>query len=352
MAVEQDRHRSGGDVDPGDLADEQIVEGIGRSPMPSPSVASALQQMRRRLRDTYDVSVRGILAELSLTGAAYAAPVRGAGVGTNSNELMTPASVMKIQVALAAERAMAVGVLDGSQQRVLSPQARTPGPVGISLLRDEVRMSVRDLVPQMLTISDNVAADELISIVGLDRINELTAELGLTRTRITSDLRSMLDGMAVEAGFTDYAALARHDPALAGRPSSEEVRQRLGRSAALDPARGSRTTAADTVLLLQAIWTDAAAAATACASVRRAMGQQLTRQRIASGFGPEVVVAAKSGGLMGVARNEAGVVSFPDGQQYAVAVFTRCTPGVTTDPAHIDAGIGRIARTLVDYLRR
>jgi beta-lactamase class A len=51
-------------------------------------------------------------------------------------------------------------------------------------------------------------------------------------------------------------------------------------------------------------------------------------------------------------RNEAGVVIFPDGQQYAVAVFTRRGTGVTTDPARIDAGIGRIARTLIDHLRR
>jgi beta-lactamase class A len=81
------------------------------------------------------------------------------------------------------------------------------------------------------------------------------------------------------------------------------------------------------------------------------MAAQLTRHRIASGFGPDVTVAAKSGGLMGLIRNETGVVSFPDGEQYAVAVFTRCTPDATIDPARIDAGIGRIARVLVDQLR-
>lgn len=295
--------------------------------------------------------MRGLLDELSVTGAAYAAPIRGVGVGVDQDELMTPASVMKIQVALAAESAIASGELDGSQQRVLSPQHRTAGPVGISLLRDEVRMSVRDLVPQMLTISDNVATDELITIVGLDRINELTVELGMPRTRITGDLRSMLDALAVEAGLADYSALVRHDPASSGPPSIDEIRERLEKSAVLDPTRGSRTTAAETVRLLQVIWTDAAAAPAACASVRRAMGQQLTRHRIASGFGADVAVAAKSGGLMGVVRNEAGMVTFPDGRLYAVAVFTRRRSGVTTDPARIDAGIGRIAAALVDQLR-
>ena len=297
------------------------------------------------------MEARDLFDELSVTGAAYAAPLRGGGVGVRQDELVTPASVMKIQVALAAEQAIATGTPDGRQQRVLSPEHRTPGPVGISLLHDEVRMSVRDLVLQMLTVSDNVATDELIAIVGLDRINEVTAELGMTRTKVGSDLMSMLDDMALEIGFDGYAALIDHDPAVAGSPTSGELRERLAISAALDPNRGSCTTAGDTVCLLQAIWTDAAAAPKACASVRRAMGLQLTRHRIASGFGRDVAVAAKSGGLMGVVRNEAGVVTFPDGGQYAVAVFTRRAPGVTTDPAHIDAGIGRMARGLIDQLR-
>jgi beta-lactamase class A len=297
------------------------------------------------------MEVCGLFDELSVTGAAYAAPLRGRGVGVGADELMTPASVMKVQVALAAKQAIATGAIDGQQERVLSPGHRTPGPVGISLMHDEVRMSVRDLVLQMLTVSDNVATDELIAIVGLHRINELTAGLGLTRTRITSDLLSMLDEMAVEVGFGDYAELVGHDPAVDGPPSSEDVRGRLTRTAALDPTRGSCTTAADAVRLLQAIWTDAAAAPEACASVRRAMGLQLTRHRIASGFGSDIAVAAKSGGLVGVVRNEVGVVTFPDRQQYAVAVFTRRAPGAATEPARIDAGIGRIARALIDQLR-
>lgn len=297
------------------------------------------------------MTLDGLFDDLSIAGNAYAAPIGDdGGVGLRENEPVTPASVMKIQVALVAAEAIATGVLDGQQQRVLAPEQRTPGPVGISLLTDEVHMSIRDLIPQMLTISDNTATDTLMALVGLDRINDLTDALGLAGTRITSDLRTMLDDMAREAGFTDYPALAAHQP-TSGPPSLLQLRHRLHASAALDPARGSSTTAADTVRLLQAIWIDVAASPPACAAVRRAMAAQLTRHRIASGFGPDVTVAAKSGGLMGLVRNEAGVVSFPNGEQYAVAVFTRCAPDATVDPARIDAGIGRIARALVDQLR-
>jgi beta-lactamase class A len=297
------------------------------------------------------MELSGLFEDLGVGGSAYAAPIGGTGVGLRETEPVTPASVMKIQVALAAAEDVATGALDGRQQRLLTPQRRTPGSVGISLLRDEVRMSVRDLIWQMLTISDNTATDELITLVGLERINRLTDTLGLTGTRITSDLRTTLDDLAREAGFEDFPALAAYQPT--GDPSAvQRLRQRLHDSAVLDPTRGPHTTAADTVRLLRAIWTDAAASPPACAEVRRAMAAQLTRHRIASGFGPEVTVAAKSGGLMGLVRNEAGVVTFPDGTRYAIAVFTRAAPDATTDPARIDAGIGRIARALTDHLHR
>jgi beta-lactamase class A len=298
------------------------------------------------------MGVVDVFAEVGVTGTACAMSLAdGWAVGHDENIQVTPASVMKVQVAVAVEAAIASGALDGGARRVLSPTRRTPGPVGISLLDDELTISIRDLVVLMLTISDNAATDELIELVGLDPVNSMSRRLGLADTHIVSDLHTMLDEMAADAGFPDYATLAQHDPARDGPPSDDEVRVRLGSSRALDPARGSRTTAADTVLLLQNIWADTAAPAIACSSVRRSMHQQLTRHRIASGFGPDVRVAAKSGGLMGVVRNEAGVVTFPDGHAYAVAVFTRSDPRMQADATSIDAGIGRVARLMVERLR-
>jgi len=108
-------------------------------------------------------------------------------------------------------------------------------------MRDDVRLSVRDLVTQMLTVSDNVATDHLIGLAGLDTVNELTASLGLRHTLITSDLRTMLDSIAVEVGFDDYALWPRTTRSpTAPRPKR---RSRLGPPAAsrwtpsVDPVR-------------------------------------------------------------------------------------------------------------------
>jgi beta-lactamase class A len=271
-------------------------------------------------------------------------------VGHHADELVTPASLMKVQVALAAASLIDSGQVDGTARCRLPAQPRTPGPAGMSLMADEIEMSVRDLLVPMLTISDNVATDALLGIVGLGAANAVTARLGLERTRITSALAPMLDAMAREAGFSDYAALAAHDPAADGPPSDAEIRDRLARSSALDPARGSRTTPREMVGLLRAIWTGAAGPAAACARVRSLLARQLTRHRIASGFGAGFTVAAKSGGLMGIVRNEAGVVTDPAGASYALAIFTRCHPDRAAEPAAINAAIGRLARRIIDQL--
>jgi beta-lactamase class A len=258
---------------------------------------------------------------------------------------------MKVQVALTALTEMYEGRLDGSAMVSLDTRNRTPGPVGMSLFEDPVRMSVRDLLVPMMTISDNVATDALIDLVGIEAVNATTQRLGLSDTLVAGSLKHMLDAMAAEAGFNDYAHLARHDPAVDGPPGEEDVRRAVAASSVLDPRRGSRTTPADMVRLLQALWTDAGAPSEVCARLRRLMSQQLSRQRIASGFGHGFAVAAKSGGLMGIVRNEVGVVTDPDGEAYAVAIFTRRPITSTVDPAQIDAAIGALAKNLVKQLR-
>ena len=271
-------------------------------------------------------------------------------VGVAFHDLVTPASVMKVQVALTALTEIHEGRLDGSAMVSLEASKRAPGPVGMSLFDDTVQMSVRDLLVLMMTISDNVATDALIDLVGLETVNATTQLLGLSDTLVASSLKHMLDTVATEAGFTDYAHLVRHDPAVDGPPSEKDVRRAVAASSALDPHRGSRTTPADMVRLLQALWTDAAAPSPVCARLRRLMGQQLTRHRIASGFGPGFAVAAKSGGLMSIVRNEVGVVTDPEGVAYAIAIFTRRPITSTVDPAHIDTAIGSVAKDLVQQL--
>jgi beta-lactamase class A len=66
--------------------------------------------------------------------------------------------------------------------------------------------------------------------------------------------------------------------------------------------------------------------------------------------GQEAVELAGKTGTLPFVRNEAGVVTYPDGHRYAVAVFTRTESALDRDAA-VDAATGRAARLAVDALR-
>jgi beta-lactamase class A len=265
-----------------------------------------------------------------------------------ADQLVSPASVFKVQIALEAEICFADGRLDPRERVTLRAGDRTPGPVGTSHFEDDVELSLRDMVVLMLTISDNPCTDALVNRVGVDAVNATAKRLGLTDTLVESDLRTMLDSLGQDIGCADW----EDSGTWAATASADELaraQEQVFTGRTLDPARGTRTTARVMAELLRLIWTDRAGPAAACERVRWVMARQLTRHRIASGFRLPVQVAAKSGSLVGVVRNEIGVVSYPDGRRYAAAVFTRTRPGA--DDVAISRAIGAAAARGVAALR-
>jgi beta-lactamase class A len=79
------------------------------------------------------------------------------------------------------------------------------------------------------------------------------------------------------------------------------------------------------------------------------MSQQLTKHRLAAGFRPPARVAAKSGSLVGIIRNEIGVIECPGGRGYAAAVVTRAHQPWQRD-ADINPVIGTAAATAIRIL--
>lgn len=102
--------------------------------------------------------------------------------------------------------------------------------------------------------------------------------------------------------------------------------------------------------LLSALWRDEACPSEYGAAMRRVMGLQVWPHRLASGFPFDDVHVAGKTGTLPTLRNEVGVVEYPDGGRYAVAVFTRTANPAATLPA-ADAVIGTAARIAVDALR-
>ncbi len=275
----------------------------------------------------------------------------GSEVALNGDAAVVSASVVKVGIALEAETQFATGRLDPTDRVVLAAADRTPGPTGFSLFRDDVEASLRDLVVSMMTISDNHATDVLLRRVGIDAVNESANRLGLADTVIVSDLATLIDSMAHEMGFDDWDALSAWSGQSHSPDETEAFERQLLASGAFDPSRTNRTTPRDMATLLAQIANDEAGPPSACARVRRLMGRQLTRQRLATGFSPPAKVAAKSGGLLGLVRNEVGIVELPDGSSFAAAAFTRARPPATATAA-IDRAIGSAAAAAVAHLHQ
>jgi beta-lactamase class A len=259
------------------------------------------------------------------------------------------ASVIKVCVAVAAETQFVTGQLDPRERVLLPAASRSPGPVGFSLFCDDVEASLRDLVVAMLTISDNDATDALIRRVGIETVNAVCAGLGLAGTVLVTDEGTIANSIAHEAGFASWDAM--WEWADQPHPAADEraLVAKIPAMTALTPTATTRTTARDMATLLRLIWTDAAGPPAACRRVRKLMSQQLTKHRLAAAFPPPITVAAKSGSLVGIVRNEVGVIEYPDGRVWCAAVLARShQPWANT--AEINAVIGAAAAAAIEQL--
>ncbi|MEU1083504.1 serine hydrolase [Streptomyces sp. NPDC005908] len=281
--------------------------------------------------------IHAALADAGVTGWLHALDIdSGEQLDAGADQPVCTASVHKLCLLVALHERAARGELDLTEQMETVPGDRTTGPTGVAAMLDAARMSLRDLAYLMMAVSDNAAADLLLSRVGLDAVNAATARLGLTRTLAVHSFGEMLATVRQDAGPDGARALA--DP------------QVVSRLRALDPARTNRSTPRDMTRLLGAVWRDEAGLPEHGAAMRRIMGLQVWPHRLASGFPfDDVHVAGKTGSLPTL-RNEVGVVEYPDGGRYAVAVFTRTAHTAATLPA-ADAVIGTAARIAVDALR-
>lgn len=287
--------------------------------------------------------IQSVFEEAGATGFLHAREVGVAGgpdVGLSADDPVVLASVFKIVVAVAYARAVDAGRLDPAARTTVTARYRIGG-IGTAGCADDVEMSWRDLALNMMVMSDNAATDVLYHRLGQAAIDQVLADLGLAHTRLIGCCEDLFASIFADLGQEPGADL---DETL-GVLTPEQVWD----LSVLDPGRTSASTPRDITTLLDAIWTDRAASPEACRTVRDIMARQIWPHRLTSGFPSGVTIAAKTGSLPAV-RNECGVVTYPDGRQYAVAVFTRAHTLTQRQPK-VDAAIGIVGRLAVDHLR-
>ncbi|GIH89759.1 serine hydrolase [Planobispora siamensis] len=277
----------------------------------------------------------GLFRAAGVTGFLHAVDVdTGAEVAYGADESVVTASVFKVALLVEFFRQADRGLLDPAERVTIMADRHTPGPTGVAAMADDVTMSLRDLAYLMIAVSDNTAADTLVGRVGLEAVNTMLASFGLTGTRVEHDCAELFTSIVQDTGQQEMPT----DPAV------------VSRLRVLDPARTNRSTPRETTRLLAAIWRDEAASPESCAWIRRLMGLQVWPHRLAAGFPYDDVAVSGKTGTLPTVRNEAGVVEYPDGGRYAVAVFTR-SYGTAQNQPRADAVIGTSARVAVERLR-
>jgi beta-lactamase class A len=261
----------------------------------------------------------------------------GAEVGYRPDDPVVLASTFKIPVLLDLACRAVAGEIDLCERVRVPPADRIFGPTGISALYDEVELSVRDLAVSMMSVSDNAATDVLMAKLGCGQIQSRLQNLGLKRMRLDGDCRHIFSSITKDIGVTTAEEFAN------------ATRDQLARWRSLDPERTNSGTPREMTDLLRMVWDDEAGPPEACAFVREVMAKQIWPHRLRSGFPGAVTIAAKTGTLPGI-RNDVGVVTYPEGGRYAVAVYTREESLEAVRPA-VDASVGKVARIAIDYLR-
>ena len=293
-------------------------------------------------------AIEGAFRAAGVRGLVHAVDIdTGHEVGVDADELVVSASVFKIPVLVELCRQYEQGLHSPTERvRVAADAWRVGGTTGIAAMLDDVELSLRDLAFLMMSVSDNRATDVIAGLVGLDRVNATMRDFGLVDTVVEADCTGLFDTIVEDLGID----LDELEASLAAGAVGPELDRAMRAMRCVTPEQTDRTTPRETTALLAALWRDEVIGEDAAAEVRRILGQQAWPHRLMAGFpDSRIRVSGKTGTLFFV-RNEVGVVEFPDGQRFAVAVFLQEPTSEQRNP-DADRVIGTAARLAVDYLR-
>jgi beta-lactamase class A len=167
----------------------RIAHAMEIPPLPSPTAArtAAPAPPQQRADATLERLIRD---RLGAEASHYAIVIEDLGdgrrVALDPDRVFYAASLFKLEVMYEIFRQREAGVLDFGEEYVASDYYSS-FDLGPHLVAPCARVSVRDLLAAMMSVSDNVAAVMLQDRAGAGNINDAMAALGLGQTRLTED---------------------------------------------------------------------------------------------------------------------------------------------------------------------
>ena len=166
-------------------------------------------------------------------GFLYSCPETGETYEHCADQPMMAASVIKLPIMAEAFRQMHEGLLDGNRVITIRKEDKLPSCGALTYMHDGLEVTVYDLITLMVILSDNTATNIMIDLLGMDQINRLMDDLGLTGSRLNRKLfRPELSRQGIENYVTarDMAKLLQMmlDGELVSPEASCEMLRILG----------------------------------------------------------------------------------------------------------------------------
>ena len=243
-----------------------------------------------------------------------------------ATERMISASTIKLPLLALLLRDGEQGRLDLHRPSALDPENRVGGSGILQSLSPGLPLCLFDCAVLMIALSDNVATNQVIDAVGMERANAFIAEMGWSRTHIGRKM--MREGAPLPDGSREQ----------------------------------NYTSAADLGDMLERIAAGTLVSQEASCAMRRILAGQRNgkfrpalpcqrhldpRQPLELPSEGKVILCAKSGTLPGLGvANDAGLLILPNGRRVVLTMLT-CTGDVNAAAAVM----GRAARTVYETLR-
>ena len=218
----------------------------------------------------------------------------------NGEKTFPSASTIKVPVlALLLEDAQN-GVIDLDEPREIAEANRVPNGVIVSMNKS-FKPTLRDMAWLMIVVSDNLATNEIIDVVGYDRFNEFWEKWGCRNTKLK---RKMMDSQALKEGRDNLCTASDMGRILSAVARNELINAEISQQMFNMMRDQKLTMRLPHLLPTTTVYND-------------------------DGEVPEgmVMVSHKTGSNPGLVH-DAGIFELPGHRRYVVAAYTRNFPSV------------------------
>jgi beta-lactamase class A len=244
-------------------------------------------------------------------------------MAVRADEQCVTASVFKVPVLVELYRQVDAGKVDPNHRMTVEERYRVDGTGVLQELTAGLELTVRDLAMLMIIVSDNVATDMLLDLVGIHHVNTMLSSLGLSKTLIRKNSKDLL-----------YEVVGM-DPTNPGH-TYEENRRRIKRLELIPSAPGlsvggsNVSTPREMGMLLVLLATEQLLSAGSTAEALHILSRQNYNEMIPAQLPIGTRVAHKTGTLTlptGSVRTDAAIVYHPQ-CPYVLTCFTSDLPSV------------------------